>query len=51
MVVPTLPVSKVSGMMGFPASSFTAEMLTAHKMDAMLMKSEALAMLRPRQIL
>ena len=48
---PAFTVSKVSGIMGFPTSSFKAEMLAAHRTEAMLMKSAVFAMCRPRQIL
>lgn len=48
---PALMVPNVSGIMGFPASSFTGETRAAQRMDAILMKSEFFAMCRPMQIL
>ena len=51
MTDPAFWVSKVSGIMGIPASSFTGEMLAAQRIEAMLMKRDVLAMRRPRQIL
>jgi len=51
MNTPVFVVSDVSGIMGLPASFFRGEMLTAHRIDAMLMKREVLAMRRPGQIL
>ena len=41
----------MSGMIGVPASSFTAEILAAQRMETMLIKSELFAICRPKQIL
>ena len=49
--VPAFTVSNVSGIIDTPALSFTAEILAAHKIDAISMKSVVFAMCRPRQIL
>jgi len=49
--IPALTVSSVFGTIGFPVSSFTAEMLAAQRRQAMLIKSESSAMYRPTQIL
>jgi len=43
--------SRVSGRIGFPPSSFRAEIFAAHRMVAMLRKSESFAINRPTQIL
>ena len=48
---PAFMVPSVSGMRGFPASSFTGETLVAQRMEAILMKSELFAMCRPMQVL
>jgi len=43
--------SRVSGRIGFPLASFRAKILAAHRMVAMLRKSESFAINRPTQIL
>jgi len=43
--------SRVSGRIGFPPSSFRAEILAPHRTVAMLRKSELFAINRPTQIL
>ena len=43
--------SKVSGRIGFPPSSFRAEIFAAHRTVAMFKKSEFFAINRPTQIL
>ena len=48
---PAFTVSNVSGVIGTPASSLTAEMLAAQRTDAISMKSVAFAICRPTQIL
>ena len=50
-IAPGPAVSKVSGTIGLPASSFRAATFAAQRMVAMLMKTELLAMCRPTQIL
>ena len=51
MITPEFTVTKVSGMIGFPASSLTGLMFTAQRTDAISMKSEVVAMCRPAQFL
>ena len=43
--------SRVSGRIGFPPSSFRAEIFAAHRTVALLRKSELFAINRPTQIL
>jgi len=43
--------SRVSGRIGFPPSSFRAEIFAAHRTVAMMRKSELFAIKRPTQIL
>jgi len=43
--------SRVLGRIGFPPSSFRAEIFAAHRTVAMLRKSELFAIKRPTQIL
>ena len=43
--------SRVLGRIGFPASSFRADIFAAHRTVAMLMKSASFAKCRPTQIL
>ena len=50
MVSPGI-ASRVSGRIGFPPSSFRAELFTAHRTVAMFRKSELFAINRPTQIL
>jgi len=48
---PAFKVANMLGIIGFPALSFTGEILAAQRINVMLMKSEVLAMCHPRQIL
>ena len=51
MATPPGREASVSGMIGFPTLSFTAEMFAAQSSVAMLMKRALFAMWRPTQIL
>ena len=51
MTTLALAVSKVSGTIGLPVSSFNAAMFAAQRMVATLMKIELFAKCRPTQIL